>query len=83
MCFLRVHEAIAEVCDELLVCGIVVVHGLQGHQPFELLLGPLIDLWSFDTGEGNGDSFNEGGESWDIVVNEEIGGKLSEKALSF
>ena len=74
---------IAEIGNELLVHGVIVISGLQGHQPFELLLCPSIYFWPFNTCECNGDSFDEGGECWDIVVNEEIGGELSEKALSF
>ena len=81
--FLGVHEAVAKIGDELLVGGVIIICRLQSHQPLQLLLSPSVDFRSFDAGEGNGDSFDEGGEGWDIIVNEEIGGKLSEKALSF
>ena len=74
---------VAEIGNELLLHGVIVISRLQGHQPFELLLSPSIDFWPFNACEGDGNSFDEGGESWDIIVNEEIGGKFSEKALSF
>ena len=81
--FLGVHEAVAKVSDKLLVGGVIIIHGLQSHQPLQLLLSPSVDFGSFDTSEGNSNPFDEGGKGWDIIVNEEIGGKLSEKALSF
>ena len=81
--FLGVHEAVAKISDELLVGGVIIICGLQSHQPLQLLLGPSVDFGSFDTGEGNSNPFDEGGEGWDVIVNEEVGGKFSEKALSF
>ena len=81
--FLGIHKAVAKIGDELLVGGVVIICGLQSHQPLQLLLSPSVDFGSFDTSEGNGDSFDEGGEGWDVIVEEEIGGKLSEKTLSF
>ena len=81
--FLGVHEAVAEIGDELLVSGVIIICRLQSHQPLQLLLSPLVDFGSFDTGEGDSDPFDEGGKGWDVIVNEEVGGKLSEEALSF
>ena len=81
--FLGVHKMVAEVGNELLVHGVVIVSRLQGHQPFKLLLRPSINFRSFDAGESNGNPFDEGGEGWDVIVNKEVGGKFSEKALSF
>ena len=81
--FLGIHKVVVKVGDELLVGDVIIICGLQGHQPLQLLLGPSVDFGSFDTSEGNGDPFDEGGEGWDVIVNEEIRGKFSEKALSF
>ena len=81
--FLGVHEVVAKIGDELLIGVVVIICGLQSHQPLQLLLSPSVDFGSFDTGEGDSDPFDEGGEGWDIIVNEEVGGKLSEEALSF
>ena len=36
--FLRVHEVVTKVADELLVGGVIVICRLQSHQPLQLLL---------------------------------------------